>query len=228
MQDKKTGPHQSRRKLLLLGAAGIASSVFLTGCPLLFVGGTAMGVKTAMDRRSTKNQLEDQNIELKAMQALGSISGDSHINVTSYNRQVLITGEVPSAEKKSQVEQAITGIATVRNVVNELVVGPNTSISARSNDTYITSKVKTIITSVEGVSTSDVKVVTERSVVYLLGILTAREAQIAGDAAASVAGVKKVVRMFEIISEAQLQEFKSKTKTTEAQSIGSDGSKDVK
>lgn len=222
MQDKKTGHRPSRRNVLLMGLAGMTSSVFLTGCPLLIVGGaTAFGVKTAMERRSTKIQLADQGLELKVPQAIGAaIGSDGHINVTSYNRQVLLTGEVPTEEKKVQAEEAAAKVENVRSVVNELVVDFNSSMSNRSNDTYLTSKVKAALTNVEGVSAADVKVVTECSVVYLLGILTAGEAQVAGEAAASVTGVKKVVRMFDIISEAQLREFEEKIKAPEVKSAG--------
>lgn len=229
MQNKKTELRQSRRKLLLLGIGGIASSTLLTGCPLLFVGGTAFGVKTAMDRRSTGTQLEDQKIELKALQDISKAIGtDAHINVTSYNRQVLLTGEVSTEEKKIQAEQVVANMDNVRGVVNELMVGFTTSMGSRSNDTYITSKVKAALTTADGVSAATVKVVTEREVVYLMGILTAREAEVAGDVASGVTGVKQVVRVFDIISEEKLREFEEGIKAPQVKDAGPGSGWEVK
>lgn len=220
MKNKLLTFTQSRRTLLLMGAAA-SSSVLLTGCPLLFVGGAALGVKTALDRRSTGAQVEDQTLELKVKQTIvDAVGNDGHINVTSYNRQVLLTGEVSSSEIKRRAQNAALQVANIKGVVNALAVGPNTTMGSRSNDTYITGRVKSALASADGVSAADVKVVTERSVVYLLGLVTVREAQMAGDVAASVDGVQKVVRVFEIISERDLQEWQEHNKPPEVKDGG--------
>lgn len=219
MKNKLLTFTQSRRTLLLMGAA--SSSVLLTGCPLLFVGGAALGVKTALDRRSTGAQVEDQTLELKVKQTIvDAVGNDGHINVTSYNRQVLLTGEVSSSEIKGRAQNAALQVANIKGVVNALAVGPNTTMGSRSNDTYITGRVKSALASADGVSAADVKVVTERSVVYLLGLVTVREAQMAGDVAASVDGVQKVVRVFEIIAERDLQEWQEHNKPPEVKDGG--------
>lgn len=220
MKNKLLTFTQSRRTLLLMAAA-VSSSVLLTGCPLLFVGGAALGVKTALDRRSTGAQVEDQTLELKVKQMIvDAVGNDGHINVTSYNRQVLLTGEVSSSEIKGRAQNAALQVANIKGVVNALAVGPNTTMGSRSNDTYITGRVKSALASADGVSAADVKVVTERSVVYLLGLVTVREAQMAGDVAASVDGVQKVVRVFEIISERDLREWQEHNKPPEVKDGG--------
>lgn len=193
----------SRRTWLLAGAATAAAT--LTGCPVLFVGGVAAGVVSAVDRRSTGAQVDDKTIELRAAQEISkALDNRGHINVNSYNRQVLLTGEVPSSQDKVTAEAVAGRIANVRSVVNALGVGPNSSMGTRSNDTYLTGKIKTALTNTEGVPAGQIKVTTERSVVYLMGIVTVHEAQLASAAASSVVGVQKVVRIFEIISEEEL------------------------
>lgn len=198
-----------QRRLLLLGGLA-AATLSVTGCPALFAGGVAVGVMTAMDRRSSGAQVDDKTIAFRASQDIASaLDGRGHVNVTCYNRQVLLTGEVPSETDRQKAEEVVSRIANVHHVVNALAIGPETSLSSRSSDTYLTSRVKTALTEVDGVSANDVKVVTERSVVYLMGLVTEREAQLASEKAASVAGVRHVVRVFEYMSEEELARFRA-------------------
>jgi osmotically-inducible protein OsmY len=186
-------------------ASALAASTLMSGCALL-VGGAIVGSSmVAVDRRTSGTQLEDQSIELKAVKRAGELLGDrGHINVTSYARLVLVTGEVPTEADKAAVEQAIARIENVRSVVNELVITLPSSIGNRSNDTLITSKVKASFVDAKDVQVNAYKVVTERSVVYLMGRVTEREANRAADISRGVSGVRKVVKVFDIISEAEL------------------------
>ena len=198
----------SRRALL---AASLAAATLLGGCAVL-LGGAAVGSALMVtDRRTSGTQLEDQEIELKAVNRAREIVGDAgHVNATSYNRLVLLTGEVPSEADKTAVEQSVTRIENVRTVVNELAVMGASSLGARSNDTLLTTKVKTSFIDAKDVFSNAIKVVTERGTVYLMGIVTEREANRASDLARSVSGVQKVVRVFQIISEAELANIQPK------------------
>jgi osmotically-inducible protein OsmY len=194
----------SIRTALLLGAT--VSTVLLSACAPLLVGGAAVGgALMATDRRTSGTQVEDQAIELKAGKRIGDLLGDrGHVNVTSYGRQVLITGEVPNEADRAAVEKAVQGIENVRSTVNELVVAGNASLTSRSNDAILTSKVKATYVDAKDLQAHAIKVVTERGVVYLMGRVTEREASRAADLAAGVSGVQKVVRVFEVVSEAEL------------------------
>lgn len=200
---------QPSKRTFLLGAA-VGSAFLLTGCPALFVGGVALGAAVAFDRRSAGAQADDPVINVKVAQDLSTALEGTHINVNSYNRRVLLTGEVRSAEQKAQAEAIAGKVSGVREVINALAIGPNTSMGSRSNDTYLTGKVKTAITGVDGVSAGDVKVITERSVVYLMGLLTASEAALVSGAVATVGGVRQVVRVFEIITEEELRRMQER------------------
>jgi len=157
------------------------------------------------DRRTSGTQVEDQAIEFKASKRAGDVLGDrGHVNVTSYNRLLLVTGEVPTEADKAAVEQGLSNIENVRSVVNELVIAPPSSIGNRSNDTLITSKVKASMVDAKDVQATAFKVVTERGVVYLMGRVTEREADRAAYISRGVSGVRKVVKVFEVISEAEL------------------------
>lgn len=215
MQNKDKQKNWSRRALMLAGLAG--ATVTLTGCPVLFVGGIGAGVMSAVDRRSSGAQIDDQTIELRAKQDLSSMLGadKAHINVTSFNRQVLLTGEVGSSDDKIVAEETVRRVANVRSVVNALAVGPVTSLRVRTDDSVLTGKVKTALANVENLSSGHIKVVTERSVVYLMGLVTMREAQLASEKAATVVGVQKVVRVFEIISEEDLMKIDAQSSPTE-------------
>ncbi len=198
------------KKLLLttLAASLIASS--LSGCvaPILMGGAFAGSVLVATDRRTSGAQVEDQGIELRATSRLAEALGDRvHINVTSYNRQVLITGEVPSEKDKATAEQIIVKVDNVKSVVNELGVLGNTNLSARSSDTLITSRVKAALLDDKQVYGNAFKIVTERGVVYMMGRVTAREADYATNIVRGQSGVQKVVRVLEAISEDDLKQL---------------------
>jgi len=183
----------------------------LPGC-VAVVGGAAVGSALMLsDRRSSGAQIEDESIELKSGSKIKAAIGDrGHVNVTSYNRIVLVTGEVPSEADKTAVIEALRGIENVGNVDDELLVGPNSSISSRSSDTYITSKVKGALVDAKDLQSNAIKVVTERGNVYLMGRVTEREATRATEIARSTSGVMKVVRVFEILSEAELANLQNK------------------
>ena len=190
---------------LTLLASALAASTLMSGCALL-VGGAIVGSSiVATDRRTSGTQLEDQNIEFKSGKRVSEAIGDrGHLNVTSYNRLVLITGEVPTEADKASVEQAIARIENVRSVINEVGVTTPSSIGTRSNDTLLTSKVKASMVDAKDVQSGAYKVVTERSVVYLMGRVTEREANRAADIARGVSGVAKVVKVFEVVTEGEL------------------------
>jgi osmotically-inducible protein OsmY len=194
----------SLRLSVLLGA--LAASATLSACAPLLLGGAAFG--TAMmvtDRRTSGAQVDDQAIELKSIGRINEVVGDrGRASVTSFNRLALITGEVATEADKSSVEQAITRIENVRSVVNELAIAPPSSLGTRSNDTLLTSKVKASLIDAKDLQANAFKVVTERGVVYLMGRVTEREANRATDVARGISGVQKVVRVFEVVSEAEL------------------------
>jgi len=170
----------------------------LVACVPVVVGGAAAGGALAADRRTSGIYVEDENIELKAVKDMETELGENaHVNVTSYNRNVLLTGEVPDEATKSKAEGFVKAIANVRNITNEIVIGPKSSISSRSNDTYLTSKIKTKFVTENSFQANYVKIVTENSVVYLLGIVNKAEADAAAQIASTTDGVTKVVKVFE-------------------------------
>ncbi len=179
----------------------------LSACAPLVVGGAAVGTAlVASDRRTSGTQLEDEGIELRAVGRINdSLGSRVHVNVTSYNRQVLLTGEVPSAQDKQLIEQIVSRVENVRSIVNELAVLGASSLTQRSSDSLITGKVKAAMVDSKDLFANAFKVVTERGIVYLMGRVTQREANRATDLARGIGGVQKVVRVFEIISEEQLQ-----------------------
>ena len=189
----------------LVGALAVASLASLQGC-IALVGAGAVGAGMSFnDRRTGGAQIEDQSIELKAGGRIRDAIGDKgHINVTSYNRIALISGEVPDEAGKAGAEKAVAGIEGVATVVNELEVGPNSTISTRSSDTVITGRVKSALIDAKDIQASAIKVVTERGNVYLMGRVSEREATRASDIARSQPSVLKVVRVFEILTEEQL------------------------
>ena len=190
---------------VLFGALAAASVASLQGCIALVGAGAVAGGLSLNDRRTGGTQIEDQAIELKSGGRLREAIGDKgHINVTSYNRIVLLSGEVPADADKAAAEKAIAGIEGVTNVVNELEVGPNSTISTRSSDTVITTRVKSALIDAKDVQASAVKVVTDRGNVYLMGRVTEREATRAAEVARAQPSVLKVVRVFEILTEEQL------------------------
>ncbi|MEJ0046561.1 MAG: BON domain-containing protein [Rhodospirillales bacterium] len=169
--------------------------------PVVLVGAAAGGgALVAEDRRSPGIQLEDQNIELKAGNRITDKHHDLvHINVTSFNRNVLLTGEAPTSAIKADVEKIAAGVENVHGVVNEIAVAGVSSMGTRANDAFITSKVKAAYLSSQKFYPNHVKVVTESNVVYLLGMVTRKEADDATDITRNVGGVQKVVRVFEYV-----------------------------
>lgn len=185
-------------KLLSSLFAAVALSTQITACVPVIAGGAAAGGAMAADRRTSGVYVEDENIELKATKKIGDVVTNlSHVNVTSYKGNVLLTGEVVDAATKAAVENTVKVIESVRNVTNELVIGPKSSISSRADDSYITSKVKAQFVTENKFQANYVKVVTENSVVYLMGYVTHAEADAAAEIARNTSGVTKVVKVFE-------------------------------
>ena len=192
-----------RTVMILLAALGAAAS--LSGCFPLVAAGAAGGALVATDRRSAGTQLVDQQIELAANKVLrNSPVEPAHIDVTSYNRRVLLTGEVPNEQGKQLAEQLVSRVENVGAIVNELQVGPNASLTQRSSDTLITGRVKASFVDARDLYANAFKVVTENGTVYLMGRVTQREAERATDIARSVSGVVRVVRIFDIVGETEL------------------------
>ena len=193
----------TKHLLFTVFALAVGTSTLLAGCvPLVVagaVGGTAL---VATDRRTVGAQADDEAIELKTQNNIGAGYGDRvHINVTSYNGIVLLTGEVPTQDLVSTVGEMVRTTAKVRRVHNELVAGPVSDLGARSNDSYITSKVKTrFVEASKTFSATHVKVVTERQVVYLMGLVRRDEGDAAAQIAATTSGVSRVVKLFEYVS----------------------------
>ena len=186
---------------LLLGAA-------LSACAPVLVGGAVMTGLTVSDRRTTGAQIEDERIETRGAGRLRENLGDRvHINIISYNRQVLLTGEVPNEQDKQLAEQVVSRVENVRAIINELAVMAPSTLTARSSDALVTGRVKANLIDAKDLQSNAFKVVTERGVVYLLGRVTPREADRATDLARRTSGVQKVVRLFEIITEEELLEM---------------------
>jgi len=194
------------RKLLTLLTLMIGISASLSACAPVIIGGVVMGSMVATDRRTSGTQLEDEGIELRAASRVRDSLGERvHVSVTSYNRQVLLTGQVPNSQDKQRVEQVVAKVENVRTIVNELAIVGNASLSQRSSDTYITGKIKASLVDSKDLFANAFKVVTERGITYLMGRVTQREADHATNIARSTSGVLKVVRVLEIISEDELQ-----------------------
>lgn len=194
------------RTLILLAAL----STTLAGCFGAAAVGVGAGALAYADRRLTEVQLTDEGIEIRAALRISEKLGDRvHVNVTSYNRTVLLTGEVPDAAARAEVEQLVAAVANVKAISNELQVAGTSSFAARSNDTYITSKVKARFIDANRFAVNHVKVVTENSVVYLMGLVTQAESAAAVEVARTTAGVQKVVRVFEVIGEDEARRLSS-------------------
>ncbi len=187
------------RNLSALLAIALSATFALSGCAPIVVAGAAAGAALVVaDRRSTGAQLDDETIETKAAANARSQWGDRiHLNVTSFNGIVLLTGEAPDAATRDAIANMVRSIDRVRSVQNEMVVAPNTPMSSRTNDTYITSKVKTRFVEENRFPANRVKVVTERQVVYLMGIVTRQEADAAAQIASTTTDVVRVVKVFE-------------------------------
>ena len=208
MTPKRFSP--SFRMALL--AAAVTSATLLGACAPLIIGGALVGTALSVtDRRTSGAQVEDQAIELKAVARLReTVPAEANVSVTSYNRTVLLTGEAPTEAARAAAEQTVARIDNVRATVNELAVMGSTSVSARSNDSILTSKVKGALVDAKDVQASAVEVVTERGTVYLMGRVTEREANRAAEVARGTSGVGRVVKVFEIISDAELAALQPK------------------
>lgn len=195
------------------GAVLLASLVSLSGCAPLIIGGAVMTGVVATDRRTTGTQLEDESIEIKVGNAVRKEMGERiHLNVASFNRQVLLVGEVRTAADKERAEKLAQSQENVNSVVNDLAVMPVSSLTQRSKDAVTTGRIKAAFVDAKDLQVNAIKVMTERGVVYLMGRVTAREAKRATDIARGTGGVTKVVRVFDEISEQELQRLSSPTK----------------
>ena len=195
--------------VMCLGLASCAA-------PLIF-GGVIGGAMVASDRRTTGIQLEDEGIEQRGATAMRENFGSKeHINITSYNRQVLITGEVSSDNARRQVESLVSRLENVRAVVNELAIGPASSTSDRASDVLLVAKVKASMVDTEDVFANVFKVVSERGTVYLMGRVTQSEAKRATDVVRGMSGVKRVVRVFEYLTEDELRAMQPKRNSSES------------
>lgn len=188
----------------LCGAAVIS----LQGCVEMAIGTAVMGTLAATDRRTFGAQTEDKAIAIKGETRIPGVVGDAgHVNVTSFNRRVLLTGEVRDEQMKAAVEREIAAIEGVESIVNELAIAGPSSFTSRSNDTLITGKVKASFVDTKDLYANSIKVVTERGIVYLMGRVTQREGNLAGEVARGVGGVQKVVKIFEYIGEDELKKL---------------------
>lgn len=179
-----------------------ASTIFLQGCFPLAATGVGATVLLVDDRRSAGIYVEDENIEWKAAARVYEKFKDVHVNVTSYNLSVLLTGEVPGEQAKKDIEQAIREIASVKNVTNELVIAGNASFASRSSDAIITTSAKARFLNNGKFSANRVKVVTEAGTIFLMGIVTREEGDAAAEIARTTSGVSRVVKVFEYIETA--------------------------
>mgnify|MGYP000373099744 CR=1 FL=1 len=216
MKSMKISSSQTRLSSALLSktllVAALSASVatpLLSGCIVAGAAAVTTGTMAAADRRTLGTQVEDRSIQLKATSGVREKVGSAvNINATVYNRQVLLTGQAPDAETRRAAELVVANITNVRAIVNEVELADGATLSVKSNDALITTKVKASLVDARDVYANSVKVTTENSVVYLMGILTEREANRAADIAAYVNGVSKVVKVIDIISEDELAKMK--------------------
>jgi len=195
---------------LLLGATVLPA---LQGCFPIVAAGVTTGVLATVDRRTVGTQTEDETIEWKASSRAGEKLGNkAHLNFTSFNRKVLITGEVTTAEGRAEVERIVKDVPNVEGTYNEVVVGPSSSFTDRSNDSFVTTKIKSRSVDTGKFNPVHVKVITEAGVAFLLGMVTQSEADAAIQVARTTSGVKKVVNLFEIISPAEARALDVKQK----------------
>ena len=206
------------RRPLLGVALGAALCASLQGCLPLVVGATAVGSMAAVDRRSLGMQTDDKTIELKGEGRASKITGDKgRVAVTSYNRMVVLSGEVADEKMKAEVQAQIATLGDLKKIENDLEVAPVSTVSARSSDLLITSKVKAAIIDTKDLYISAFKIHTDRGVVYLMGRVTQREAKLAAEVARNAASdIRKVVKLFEYITEDELLEIKAKSSPEES------------
>lgn len=182
----------------------------LSGCAGVLVGGAVLGTFASSDRRTFGAQTEDKAIAIKSDMRIPAVVGENgHVNVNSFNRQVLLTGEVRDEAVKAAVQREVAAVEGVKSIANEIAIGIPTSFTSRANDTLLTTKVKASLYDMRDISGNSYKVVTENNVVYLMGRVTQREGNIAGDVARGVGGVQKVVKVFEYITDQDVQQMQS-------------------
>jgi osmotically-inducible protein OsmY len=202
----KTRVRSTLAKATLL--VGLLSGVALTmqGCALLLVGAAGGGTLIATDRRTLGAQTEDREIQVKAKTAINeNLPDQSNVNVTVFNRRVLLTGEVPAEQWKQKAEDQVRGINNVNSIVNELAIQPPSSYSSRAHDTYLEGRVKTAMVAEKDLRANYYKVLCERDTVYLMGLVTREEGQHGADVAAQVPGVQQVVKVFQYIKPEEAQ-----------------------
>ena len=192
----------SSRSLTALTATGatLVLAVLIGGCAGVVVGSAATSAVVANDERTTGTFIEDQTIELKALDAIRSretLKSQTHLSVTSYNQTVLVTGQAPTEELRKEAISLISPIQKVNRIFDEIEIGAPTNLATRSSDSLLTAKVKTKLFTLDGFDATKVKVVSENGVVFLMGILPKSEADTAATAASFVGGVRKVVKLFE-------------------------------
>jgi osmotically-inducible protein OsmY len=205
------------RRLVALTLTTAALGAAVSACAPLIVGGALTGALVASDRRTSGAQVEDQGIEFRASGRLREVLGDrGSVDVTSYNRQVLLTGDVNTEQDKALVERTVAAVENVRGVVNEVSVMGKSTVSQLSSDTLLTGRVKAGLIDASEITGSAFKVVTSRSTVYLMGRVTQREADRATDIARNTSGVQRVVRSFEILTEEELARMLPKPAANEA------------
>jgi osmotically-inducible protein OsmY len=190
----------------------------LSSCAVVAVGGVAATATVLADRRTPGVQAIDKGIELEANSALGKKFGDNaHINVTSFNQKVLLTGEVKDADIKAEAGAYVKAMKNARSVYNELIIGPNSSYTSRANDSYLESKIKTQMVFTEKLPSNSMDIVAEGSSIYLMGILTQGEADLAKKIASNTNGVKDVYVFFDIISDAEKERLEKQGKAEQSQ-----------
>ena len=202
------------RKFFIGLLLGVVLLPQLQGCFPLVAAGATGGVLVTVDRRTLGTQTEDESIEWKARSRVNDRFGDeTHTNFVSFNRKVLITGEALNEEIRSEVGRIVSGVPQVQEVQNEMAVAPNSSFAARSNDAYITTKVKGRLVDSKSLKAVHVKVVTEASIVYLMGIVNQREADATVQVARTTNGVRKVVTLMEVLPDSTIQELDRRTQS---------------
>jgi osmotically-inducible protein OsmY len=188
--------------------AGLAMT--LQGCVLALAGAAGGGALIATDRRTLGAQTEDREIQLKAMAQIGNaLPDEAHVNVTVFNRRVLLTGEVPSEQSKQRAETIVRNINNVNRIINELAIEPKSTLTSRANDSYLEGRVKTALIAEKGISANHFKVVCERGNVYLMGLVSANEGDIGGDVASRVPGVAQVVKVYQYVQPQEAQALAS-------------------
>ena len=207
-----------RNTLIVRLFAAILLTPFLSGCGALAVGGVVAGASVMADRRSPSVQAIDKGIDLEIENALGKKFGDgAHINVTSFNQKVLLTGEAKDATIKEQAGAYAKANKNIRSVFNELIIGPNSTYTVRANDSYLESKIKAQMIFTDKLPSNSMVIIAEGSSIYLMGILTQQEAEIAKKVASNANGVKDVYAYFDIISEAEKSRLEKQGKADESQ-----------